>query len=108
MTSIGLRLYRQGAALLAGRGLRRYAAINRLNEWVLRWVRPREAEVLGHRMLLDRRDSLNLSLRGIYEPLETRVAEEMIPVGGCVVDIGANIGYYTLLAARRAGPAGQV
>lgn len=108
MSSLGMTLYRRGSALLAGRGLRRFALVNRLNALVLRCVRPREALVLGHRMLLDRRDSLELSLRGIYEPLETRLAEELVPPGGCVVDIGANIGYYTLLCARRAGPAGQI
>lgn len=108
MNSLGMTLYRHGAALLAGRGLRRYAFVNRLNSMVLRCVRPHEAEVLGHRMLLDRRDSLDLSLNGIYEPLETRIAETLVTPGGCVVDVGANIGYYTLLCARRAGPAGQI
>ena len=108
MSSLGMSLYRRGSTLLAGRGLRRFALVNRLNEMVLRCVRPREADVLGHRMLLDRRDSLELSLRGVYEPLETRIAEKLVTPGGCVVDIGANIGYYTLLCARRAGSAGQV
>lgn len=108
MNSLGMTLYRRGSALLAGRGLRRYALVNRLNSFVLRCVRPREAVVLGHRMLIDRHDSLELSIKGIYEPLETRIAEKLVTPGGCVVDIGANIGYYTLLCARRAGPAGQV
>ena len=103
-----MTLYRRGSALLAGRGLRRYALVNRLNSFVLRHVRPPEAVVLGHRMLIDRHDSLELSIKGIYEPLETRIAEKLVTPGGCVVDIGANIGYYTLLCARRAGPAGQV
>lgn len=30
------------------------------------------------------------------------------PAGMCVVDVGANVGYYTLLAARRVGPTGRV
>src|SRR5262245_57312412 len=108
MSSLGMALYRRGSTLLAGLGLRRYALVNRLNSLVLSCVRPHEAVVLGHRMLLDRRDSLNLSLNGIYEPLETHFVEELVPPGGCVVDIGANIGYYTLLCARWAGPTGQV
>lgn len=108
MSSIGMTLYRRSAALLAGRGLRRYPIVNRLNARILKWVRPREALVLGHQMLLDRCDSLELGIRGVYEPLETRIATELVPSGGCVVDIGANIGYYTLLCARAAGPLGQV
>ncbi len=108
MNSFAISLYRHGRALLAGRGLRRYSWVNRLNELVLRLVKSREAEVLGHRMLLDRGDTLELSVRGIYEPFETRIAQELLPDAGCFVDIGANIGYYTLLGARRVGPRGQV
>src|SRR5262245_41545755 len=107
MNSLGISLYRRGCALLAGRGLRRYRWVNRLNQLVLGLVKSREADVLGHRMLLDRGDTLELSVHGIYEPFETRIAQEMLPERGCFVDVGANIGYYTLLAARRVGPKGQ-
>lgn len=94
--------------MLAGRGLRRFPAVNRLHEAVLRLVKSRETDVMGHRMLLDSLDSLELSVRGVYEPLETRIAIERIRPGACVVDIGANIGYYTLQFARAAGPGGVV
>lgn len=108
MSSLRFTLYQRGAALLAGRGLRRYAFVNRLNSRILRFVRPSETKVLGHRMLLDKCDSLELAVRGVYEPLETQIACGLIPQGGVVVDIGANIGYYTLLAARAVGATGQV
>jgi FkbM family methyltransferase len=40
---------------------------------------------------------------------ETRLLfEEMIEPGMTVVDVGAHIGYFTLIAARRTGPAGRV
>jgi FkbM family methyltransferase len=69
---------------------------------------PSVATVLGHRINLDPTDSLLLSVNGIYEPLETRLVEAVIRPGDVVVDIGAHIGYYTLLAARAAGPGGHV
>jgi len=46
--------------------------------------------------------------RGVWEPLETAVLCESLKEGDTFVDVGANIGYYTLLAAKRVGPKGRV
>jgi FkbM family methyltransferase len=43
-----------------------------------------------------------------YEPHVTRVLEGFLARGGVFVDVGANIGYFSLLAAARVGPAGRV
>ena len=59
-------------------------------------------------MFLDPNDSLRLSLWGEYEPFETQLFTNHIENGDMVLDIGANIGYYTLLAARQVGPQGRV
>ena len=71
-------------------------------------LKPSTVEVLGHRIHLDPGDSLLLSVNGAYEESEARLFEQSIRPGDVVVDIGANIGYYTLLAARAAGPQGHV
>lgn len=42
------------------------------------------------------------------EPHVRRAIEERLSPGGTFVDAGANIGFYTVLAARRVGPAGRV
>jgi FkbM family methyltransferase len=64
--------------------------------------------ILGHKMYLDKHDNLNLSVVGRHEKLITELVQEHIKPGAIVVDIGANIGYYTLLFARSAGPTGHV
>lgn len=64
--------------------------------------------VLGHRMYLDAEDSLDLSWNREYEPCETKCCLSQLQQGDVVLDIGANIGYYTLLFARRVGPGGHV
>lgn len=45
---------------------------------------------------------------GQYEAYMLPVFVDSVPVGGTVLDIGANIGVYTLSAARKAGPGGRV
>lgn len=43
-----------------------------------------------------------------YEPLTRRVFADALAPGMTVADVGAHVGYYTILAARRVGPAGTV
>lgn len=45
---------------------------------------------------------------GIWEPFVSRFVSRRISPGDVVLDIGANIGYMTLLAATAAGPQGRV
>lgn len=47
-------------------------------------------------------------LNGTYEPEQTALFEQRIRPGHTVLDVGANIGYYTLLASVLAGPTGRV
>ncbi|MDQ3242738.1 MAG: FkbM family methyltransferase [Gemmatimonadota bacterium] len=59
-------------------------------------------------MYLDPVDSLLLSMRGIYEPAETALVQQLVGPGSTVLDIGANIGYYTLQFAELVGASGRV
>lgn len=45
---------------------------------------------------------------GEYEPATTAVMEALLQPGDTMLDIGANAGYFTLLAAQRVGPQGTV
>ena len=47
-------------------------------------------------------------LRGPYEPAGTALFEEVVDPGMTVVDVGANLGVYTVLGARATGPTGRV
>jgi len=62
----------------------------------------------GHKLFLDSEDSLRLSVYGKFEPFETEVIKKEIKEGDVVLDIGANIGYYTLIFAKMVGPKGKV
>ena len=45
---------------------------------------------------------------GVYEKAETKFFQTACREGMTFLDVGANIGYYTALAARAVGPAGKV
>lgn len=45
---------------------------------------------------------------GLYETTTARLIGRMLRTGDHFVDAGANLGYFTLLAAKRVGPAGRV
>ena len=47
-------------------------------------------------------------LTGVYEPPTARVIAELLDQGETFIDVGANSGFFTLLASRRVGPAGRV
>ncbi len=72
---------------------------------------PSSIVVEGHTMnaaSFDRVVALWMWKLSVLEPLERDLLEKLVRPGMTVVDIGANIGIYTLLFARWVGPGGRV
>ncbi len=46
--------------------------------------------------------------RGCYEPIETAIVLARLRPGMTVIDVGANIGHYAMIAAAAVGPEGRV
>ena len=68
-------------------------------------------DVQGSLMKLDLSDqgiSRGLYLTGVHEPHSTRQFREELKPGMVLLEIGANIGYYTLIALQHLGPKGSV
>ncbi|MEM9554805.1 MAG: FkbM family methyltransferase [Acidobacteriota bacterium] len=61
-------------------------------------------------LLVDASQTLgrDLLVHGVFEPEETRLVLELLRPGDVFVDVGANIGYFSVLAARRVGTTGAV
>ncbi|MBS2019101.1 MAG: FkbM family methyltransferase [Deltaproteobacteria bacterium] len=68
-------------------------------------------ECLGHRLHVNAHDegiARQILVKGIYEAAETRFFTRWLQPGMSVLDVGANFGYFTVLAARAVGDRGSV
>lgn len=104
------RLYRLKLALLPDVNLTRiFPPIGWAESLVLRSTRQRLiTDANGHRLHLDRYDALKLSVTPLHEPMLTEWLGQHIKPGMLCFDVGAHIGYFTLLMAKHAGPSGKV
>jgi FkbM family methyltransferase len=64
----------------------------------------------GFAMSLDLRQLVDREIycQGVWEPLETALFARVLRSGDRVADVGANVGWFSLLAARLVGPGGRV
>ena len=53
-------------------------------------------------MYIDDLDSFRLTRFGIYQPEQTKLIKKLVKKKHNVLDIGANIGYFTLIMAKQA------
>ncbi len=78
---------------------------------VVNLFKPNWVMVGNNKMYIDKNDrvvSLALLLNGTWEEFETEVFKKNLKKEDVVLDIGANIGYHTLIAAEIVGKTGRV
>jgi FkbM family methyltransferase len=99
------------------RRIRKFAAKpwrSQFRSFAFRWLRFFPAVPLPFRLrfgawwLLRNDQIARTLLEDAYENEEHRFVERFLQPGMTVLDIGANQGYYTLLASRKVGPQGKV
>lgn len=72
---------------------------------------PLIRETFGFKILLNPADEAHTPMimsMGVWEYATTTVFVKSVSRGSTVVDVGANIGWYTLLARQKVGPTGKV
>ena len=102
------------ASFTAGMGLSKLPLVTWVHGFFYRHLKPSGIvliDVQGSKMYVDSRDigvAPFLLEWGFYEKYETELFKRLVKKGMVVVDVGANIGYYTLLAAHLVGDEGKV
>jgi hypothetical protein len=79
---------------------RRRTAFSR---WLLTPLCGTTVHAGGFAVEVDRRDTLGLGFQGGYEPDVEHAIDKLLPPGGIFVDVGANVGWFSLIASRKAG-----
>lgn len=91
-----------------GRGYGKKKPIRAILKIIDKIFRAQVVMVHGHKMMLPKKGFDEYSTLGIYGEFDTINVEKIIEKGDYVVDVGAAIGYYTLILARAVGPTGKV
>jgi len=115
MSEILFTVFKRIHHALRGSGLGKIKLLRNLRDWLYRSVNPgspRVMELSGFKLWVDPSTAGGvvpwLMLDDIHEPAETRCMRDHLLPGGTFVDIGANIGYHTVLGATIVGERGRV
>jgi len=89
-----------------------YEVLYRIYMKVQATFRPRvqATTVFGARVLCDKRDFIQrrIAFFGLFEPNLTYFTSHVLKPGDVFIDVGANIGYFSMLASKCVGEAGKV
>jgi FkbM family methyltransferase len=92
------------------RVIRKIKPLKTVADWIIRIITPKSIKMKEGILIMNRRDPAmcGLLIFGLFEPFMTEIFRRQIRQGLVVIDIGANIGYYTIIASTLVGPHGKV
>lgn len=103
------RILQRATGPVRGKGLAtRFPILWKIQSSIRRSLGVQRVTVLGHDFEVDANDTLKIAARGEYEPDETAWYLANVSAGQVVLEVGGNIGYFTLQFARLVGPDGMV
>jgi len=103
-------IFRKGVKPFSGHGVGKFYLIRAPYHFLLSFFKISNEvfEIQGNKMYLDSLDSLGVLGRGVHESLTTDLFKKEIKKSDIVLDIGAHIGYYTLIFAKLVGKEGKI
>ncbi len=112
--SFFFNIFKKLSNTFSGMGFRKIPGFSLLYKYVYRAVKLegiREISCNGYRMFINASDegvAPALLIKGVYEKDETDFFKKTIKPGYVILDIGANIGYWSLLFGKLTGENGKV
>ena len=100
--------YRTGSRAVHATGLSYAPPVTWLRHRIVDVMRSRTVTVHGHPMWLTRRFYVWHKVWATYEELQSEEIVRLTRPGSVVIDLGGAVGLYTLMCARKVGPAGHV
>lgn len=100
--------------IFSGIGIERIPGVITIYKFIFKLLNPKVIVLINckeNKMYINIEDiglTPYLLSRGVYKPFETDLLEKLLKKNMTVVNVGANIGYYTLIVANRVGPNGKV
>jgi FkbM family methyltransferase len=116
--SLAFQVFNLAVKPLIGKGIGRFRLIGAVYRYLARNLIPEEKRLVhvnGYKMWVHMEKykgidgiAQQLVFQGTYEKYTTVLFKRLVGKGMNVIDVGANIGYYTLLAAKLIGEKGKV
>lgn len=100
-------IYKRISKSLYGTGLSKITPVRKIHQALTKKLKPEFIEIFGYKMYLDHGDPY-LYCMNDEDAFEIKVLEKYIKKGDIVIDVGANVGFYTLLFASLVGDTGIV
>lgn len=107
MGKIAISAYRKIVSKISGHGIGKFYPFRIAKIFFINRFKSDFAEIQGHKMYVDTLFA-PVSVTGIWEPVITEYVKKMVKKGDIVLDIGAHIGYYTLIFSDCVGLEGKV
>jgi FkbM family methyltransferase len=94
--------------IFSGLGLRRMKIINDFYHYLFSRLKPDFVELEGKKFYFDKFDNSHILNPEFRERALIEIMKKEVKKGDTVLDLGANIGFYTLFLADLVGPGGRV
>jgi FkbM family methyltransferase len=111
MKNSAFKIFKKSRRKLSGHGLGKYTIVQKISNQLAKTLHPNYVIHDGNKFFLDKDDSIHYSLAE-NEPLTSNHISKIIhnacAEGNIVIDVGANIGWYTLQYAKLVGSKGKV